>query len=232
MSTRFFCLYYNNLSCFINSMACKSPRNPLTKFCKQNELGKLSEDQCYIETRNTYSTKPFQWNTYHHHPYGCNVEAVCQPAQFYWDGYGLGGCNIDGDSKLNRNPGYHSTNLNVHQELPTLPINMPQIKGYHDADTESNLRFEANFNKKQCTGVTEQSFIDKTFQVFDSLAFDPQEIDFIVPELTFNKCYKNAKYWHRAGEPSRFDRQQKYRNGCDWKEKYFSKNLSFSTFGY
>jgi len=61
--------------------------NPLTRFCKQNELTKLSEDLCYIDRRDHDSRKPFKWQTYHHHPFGCKVESTCYPGQFYWDGF-------------------------------------------------------------------------------------------------------------------------------------------------
>lgn len=206
--------------------------NPITRFCKQNELTKLSEDQCYIDRRDYDSRKPFKWRTYHHHPYGCKVQSTCYPGQFYKDGYGIGACNVDEDSRVNRNPGWQMTNPNVHQELPPCPIQLPHIRGWHDADTESNLRAEATFNKKQCTATSEQSFNDKTFQVFDHLCYDPQETQYIIPEDTHNKCFPNARFWHRSGEDTRHDRVEKYRNSCNWKVKYFPANLSYSNFGY
>ena len=206
--------------------------NPLTNFCKQNELTKLNEDACYLDVRNNQSRKPFRWNTYNHHPFGSKVQSTCYPGQFYWDGYGIGGCNVDADSRVNRNPGYQATNLNVHQELPTLPVNLPRIRGYLNADTESNLRFEATFNKKECTRTTEKTFINNTFQIFDNLCYDPQVTKFIIPEETFNACFANAKHYHRAGEPTRFDRQRRYRNSCDWKAKNCPVKLNSSNFGY
>ena len=207
--------------------------NPITRFCKQNELTKLAEDQCYIDRRDYDSRKPFKWRTYHHHPYGCKVQSTCYPGQFYKDGY-VGACNVDEESRVNRNPGYQMTNPNVHQELPTLPINLPHIRGWHDADTESNLRWEANFNKKQCLSDTtiERSFNDVRFQIFDHLCYDPQDPEYIIPEDSHNKCYPNARFWHRAGEDTRHDRQEKYRSGCNWSVKYFPANLSYSNFGY
>ena len=59
--------------------------NPLTQFCKQNELSKLSEDACYIDRRDHDSRKPFKWQTYQHRPFGCKVESTGYPGQFYWD---------------------------------------------------------------------------------------------------------------------------------------------------
>lgn len=206
--------------------------NPLTRFCKQNELTKLSEDACYIDRRDFDSKKPFKWQTYNYHPFGCKVESTCYPGQLYWDGYGVGGCNIDEDSKVNRNPGFQATHLRVHQELPTLPINIPRVRGYFNSDIESNLRYEATFNKKQCTGTTEKSFIPNSFQIFDHLCYNPQEITYIQETETFNKCFPNAKFWARGGEDTRHDNQSKYVNGCNWREKYFSANLSYSNFGY
>ncbi len=206
--------------------------NPVTRFCKQNELSKLSEDQCYIDRRDFDSRKPFQWRTYHHHPYGCKVQSTCYPGQFYRDGYGIGGCNVDDDSRVNRNPGWQMTNPNVHQELPPCPINLPHIRGWHDADTESNLRAEPTFNKKQCTNTSEQSFNDKTFQIFDGLCYDPNDPDYIIPEDSFNKCFPNARFYKFGGEDTRHDRQERYRNACNWKIKYIPLNLSYSNFGY
>lgn len=206
--------------------------NPLTQFCKQNELTKLSEDSCYIDRRDHDSRKPFKWRTYQHRPFGCKVESTGYPGQFYWDGYAPGGCNVDEESRVNRNPGYQATNLNVHQELPTLPINLPRIRGYFSADTESSLRSEATFNNKQCTSTSEKSFIDKTFQMFDHLCYNPQETKYIIPEDSFNKCFPNAKFYSRGGSDTRHDRQERYRNACNWKVKYFPSNLSYSQFGY
>lgn len=208
--------------------------NPVTRFCKQNELTKLSEDQCYLDRRDYDSRKPFKWRTYHHHPYGCKVQSTCYPGQFYKDGYGIGGCNVDDDSRVNRNPGWQMTNPNVHQELPTLPINLPHIRGWHDADTESSLRWEANFNNKPCLADTtiETSFNSKTFQIFDHLCYNPQEVEYIVPEDTFNKCFKGARFYKFGGEDTRHDRVGKYRSGCDWSAKYTPLTLSYSYFGY
>ena len=144
----------------------------------------------------------------------------------------FGGCNIDEDSKVNRNPGYQATNLNVHQELPTLPVNLPRVRGYYNADTESNLRCEPTFNKKQCTATSEKSFNPYTFEIFDHLCYNPQDPEYIIPEDSFNKCFPNARFYTRPGEDTRHDRQSRYRNGCDWKIKHFPSNLSYSNFGY
>lgn len=206
--------------------------NPLTRFCKQNELTKLNEDACYIDRRDHDSKKPFKWRTYHHHPYGCKVESTCYPGQYYWDGYGVSGCNIDEESRVNRHPGYQATNLNVHQELPTLPVNLPRVRGYYNADTESNLRSEANFNNKQCNNTTEKSCIPYTFQVFDHLCYNPQDPDHIDEATVFSKCFPNAKFWSRGGSDTRHDRQERYRNACDWKVKFMNPSLSYSNFGY
>lgn len=221
-----------NYNGYINNQRVHTQYNPLTRYCKQNELTKLSEDQCYLSRRDHDSRKPFKWRTYHHHPYGCKVESTCYPGQFYWDGYGAGGCNIDDESRVNRNPGYEATNLNVHQELPTMPIQMPRVRGYFDSDTESNLRFEATYNKKQCTATTEKSFNPYRFQIFDHLCFNPQDPKYIQETDSFNGCFPNAKFWMRGGEDTRHDRQEKFRSGCDYKAKYFSPNLNFSNFGY
>lgn len=212
----------------------KNIYNPLTRFCKQNELSRLGEDACKIDRDDNDSRRPFKWVTYHHHPYGCKPEATCYPGQLYWDGYGVGGCNIDDDSKVNRNPGYQATNLRVHQELPTLPVNIPRVRGWYNSDVESSLRFEPNFDDKSCITVTEKSFIPNTFQVFDHLCYNPQDPKYIIPDdpNNFNGCFPNAKDYHWGGIASRFLNMERYRNGCDWKTKYFPANLSYSNFGY
>lgn len=205
--------------------------NPLTQFCKQNELGRLHEDMCYIDRRDHDSRKQFDLRTWHHHPYGSRVQATCYPGQLYWDGH-VGGANIDEESKVNRYPGYELTNPNVHQELPMLPVQLPRVRGYFDSDTESNLRFEPTFNNKQCTNTSEKSFIDKTFQDFSTLCYDPQDPTYIIPEDSHNKCFPNARFWHRAGESTRTDRLERYRNGCNYRVKYFPATLSYSNWGY
>ena len=203
----------------------------LNSFCKQNELSRLHEDQCYIEQRDHDSRRPFKLRTWHYHPYGPKVQATCYPGQHYWDGH-VGGANVDEESKVTRFPGYELTNPNVRQELPTLPVNIPRIRGWFDSDTESNLRYEATFNKKQCTLSSEKSFIPNTFQYFKQLCYDPQETKYIIPEDTHNNSFKDARYWHRAGEDTRHDRLTRYRNACNWEPKYFPSNLSYSSFGY
>lgn len=214
-----------------NHNSKRSQCNPITRFCKQNELSKLSEDACYIDQRDQDSRKPFKWNTYHNHPYGSKLEATCYPGQFYWDGYGIGGCNVDEDSRVNRNPGYQATNLNVHQELPTLPINMPRVRGYLHADTESNLRAEVTYNKKQCTLTSEKSCIPYTFQDFSTLCYNPQDINYIDEVGAFSKCFPNAKFYLRGGSDTRHDRQGKYRS-CSGSNNFTPLNLSYSNFGY
>lgn len=209
---------------------CQTP-NTLTQFCKQQELSSLHEDQCYIDRRDYDSRRPFGLATWHWHPYGSEVRATCYPGQFYWDGH-VSGSNVDYESHVNRYPGLELTNANVPQQLPGLPIQLPRVRGWFHADTESNLRGEANFNKKQCTRTTEKTFIPNRFQHFDHLCYDPQDPEYVIPEDTFNCTFPRARYWHRAGEDTRHDRQSRYRNGCDWKVKYFPANLSYSNFGY
>ena len=154
--------------------------NPLTKFCKQNELGKLREDQCYIDRRDEDSRKPFALTTYHYHPYGSKVRSTCYPGQFYNDGH-ISGANVDADSKVSRNPGFEMTNPNVHQELPMLPVQLPQVKGWHNADTESSLRSEIVYKDPACRSTSEKSLIPYQFEVFDGLCYNPQEPKYIIP---------------------------------------------------
>jgi hypothetical protein len=205
--------------------------NPLARFCKQNELGKLQEDQCYIDRRDDDNSKQYEFQVYHYHPYGSRVQATCYPGQHYWDGH-VGGANVDEESKVSRYPGYEMTKDKDHHQLEALPVQLPRVRGWFDADTESNLRYEAVFNKKPCGTVTEKSFIPVTFQNFDSLCYNPQEPQYIIPEMTYNKCFAAGKYYHWGGEDTRHDRQERYRNGCDWRPKNFPQNLSYSNFGY
>lgn len=204
----------------------------LTQFCKQHELSRLGEDLCYLQRRDYDSRRPFKWQTYNYHPYSSKVVAPCYPGQFYKDGFGVSPQNVDADSCVKIHPGNVLTNPNVKQNLPALHIQMPRVRGYHDADTESNLRPEADLSFGGCTNDSEKSFNQYRFQKFSHLCYDPQDVRFIEPTVTFNQTFPNAKFWHRAGEPSRFDRQMKYRNSCDWKAKYYPPTLSYSSFGY
>jgi hypothetical protein len=206
--------------------------NGLQQFCKQHELSRLGEDLCYIQRRDYDSRRPFKWNTYNYHPYdGSKVVAPCYVGQQYRDGYGVGAANVDADSRAKLHPGNVLTNPNVHQELPALHVQMPRVRGYFDSDTESNLRPEMDYNFGGCTLTTEKSYIPHTFQYFNQLCYDPQDPMYIIEEDTFNQTYPNAQFYHRAGEETRHDRQEKYRNGCDWKSKVSPPRLSYSNFG-
>lgn len=211
---------------------CDSQSNGLGQFCRQNELTKLDEDNCYIQRKDYDSRRPFKWQTYHYHPYGSKVVAPCYPGQFYKDGYGISGSNVDADSCVRIHPGNVLTNPNVVQELPTLPIQMPRVRGYYDADIDSRLRPDATYSFAPCNNTSEKSFIPHTFQSFKHLCYDPQDPQFIIQEDTFNCTFPNAKFYTRSGEDTRHDRQEKYRNGCDWRNKYYPPKLSYSIFGY
>jgi hypothetical protein len=204
----------------------------LTKFCSQQELGREREDSCYINQRDRDSAKPFEFVTYHHHPYGSRVQATCYPGQHYWDGYGIGGSNVDEESAVSRHPGHEMTKDKDRHQLPMFPVQMPQVKGWFDADTSSGLRSELDPRKCSKGGVTQTSFIPLSFQIFDSLCYDPQESRFIIPEDTFNCNFSNAKFYHNGGEDTRHERMEKYRNACDWKPKNAPPNLSYSNWGY
>lgn len=166
---------------------------------------------------------------------GCDIIATGYPGQSLWRGYGgPSGCNVDSESKVKIHPGYEATNLNVKQNLPMLPIQVPRIPGYFDSGISSSLRFEPQFNKKQCTLTSEQDFTKYTFDPFNfkHLCYNPQDPKYIIPEESFNKCYPNAKLFHWGGSDTRHDRQERYRNGCDYKAKYYPPNASYSSFGY
>lgn len=215
------------------SYSSSASRNPLTKFCKQNELGKLAEDQCYIDQRDDDSRKPFALQTWHYHPYGSKVQATCTPSTWYWDGH-VPGAAIDEESKVNRYPGYEMTRGKYRHTLDAFPIQMPRVRGWHDADSESSLRYEMVYNRKSCGSVTEKSFIPNTFQDFSSLCYDPQDTLYIIPESSFNseKNFKDARYYHWGGSDTRHDKVETYRSGCSWKPRNFPVNLSYSNFGY
>lgn len=204
----------------------------LKQFCKQHEMSRLGEDLCYLQRQDYDSRLPFKWQTYHYHPFGAKVVAPCYPGQFYKDGYGIGAQTVDADSCVKLHPGNVLTNPNVRQNLPALHIQMPRVRGYHDADIESNLRPEADMSFGGCTNDSEKSFNPYRFQYFSHLCFDPSDPDFLIQENTFNQTFPNAKFWHRAGSDSRHDRQEKYRSTCDYKAKYYPPTLSYSTFGY
>lgn len=213
---------------------CKSTtvENGLTQFCRQNELNRTKEDSCYIQERDYESKRPFKLQVYHHHPYGSDVVAPCYPGQFYKDGYGISGANVDADSCVRIHPGFVMTKQKLPHTLPTLPIQMPRISGYFDADIDSNLRWELSDHFAACTNGTEKSFIPLTFQSFDHLCYNPSDPEYIIPEDTFNCSFPNGKFFHFGGEDTRHDRVEKYRNGCDNRNKYYPPNLSYSSFGY
>ena len=206
--------------------------NGLKQFCKQHEMSRLGEDMCYVQRKDYDSRRQYELNTYHYHPYGAKVVATCYPGQFPKDGYGIGGQNVDADSCVKIHPGNIMTKARNIQNLPAFNIQMPQIKGYFDADTESNLRPEIDYgNFNACTLNTEKSFMPYSFQYFNHLCYDPQDPMYIIEENTFNQSFPNARLYHRAGEDTRHDRQEKYRNGCDWRTKNYPPNLSYSIFG-
>ena len=216
----------------IQGQSCDNSKNGLTKFCRQNELNRIKEDNCYIQQRDYESRRPFGLTTYNYHPYGTKVVAPCHVGQYYKDGHGINGSNVDAESCVRLNPGWQLTNPNVRQTLPALPVNVPQKNGCFNADIDSNLRWELDDSFSACTNDSEKSFIPHTFQNFKQLCYDPQDPEYIIPEDTFNCTFPNAKFYHRGGEPSRFDRLTKYRNSCDHRAKYFEPSLSYSSWGY
>jgi len=194
----------------------------LNKFCDTQELTKLTEDPCYLLRRNRDSTAPLKYVTYNYHPYGCTTQATCYPGQYYDDGH-VSGCTIDEESALKLNIGNKLTNNNVHQELPMLPIQLPQVRGCFFVDDESSLRAQHTENWKPCTQVSERSYIPLRFQHFEQLCYDPQETEYIIEEDTFKQAFNDPRY-HRAGKETRHDRLEKYRNGCN--QVMFDRALS------
>lgn len=206
--------------------------NGLTQFCRQNELNRVREDNCYIQERDYESRRPFKLTTYHHHPYGSKVVSTCYPGQFYKDGYGISGSNVDADSCVKIHPGNIMTKEKLPHTLPTLPVQMPRIGGYFDADIDSNLRWEMTNNFGACINNSEKSYIPYTFYEFQQLCYAPNDPEYIIPEDTFNCTFPNGKFYHFGGEDTRHDRQERYRNGCNGMAKYFPPTLSYSSFGY
>jgi hypothetical protein len=221
---------FNKMSSKLN---CKAP-NPLTTFCKQNELTRTEEDQCYIAQRDLESARPFSWRTYQHRPYGSKVVAPCYPGQFYNDGH-IGGCNVDADSYVKLSPGFELTNNRTIQALPQLPVTPGRVKGWHSPEIESSLILsQPSFNQKPCNLNSERDFTKYRFDpfLFKHLCVDFQDPRFLIPELTHNQSFPRARNWHYAGEDTRQDRREKLRNNCDQNAKTYPPNFSYKSYGY
>lgn len=210
-----------------------------TRCVPNRELTRMSEDDCYLYTRNRQSQKPLKWHTYHWRPYGCDVIAPSYLLHAYKDGFGPGSCNIDADSSLKICDSNRLTNRNFPQELSTLPVHMPRIRGCFDPDTESDLRWRQTRAKdKPCNQHMEESHIPLRWNYFKHLCYNPQETQFIIPEDTFKYAFNLGDEYAYYGTDTRHAFQDRYRatdcvdDKIDQYYRFQQPGFKYSEYGY
>jgi hypothetical protein len=152
-------------------------------FCKQQELTRLKEDDCYLQNRLYQSTKPLKYITYNYHPFCSDIRATNYVGTFYSDGY-VGGCTIEDETALKLSEGNVLTNNRVKQNLGYLRPNAPRIKGYFHSDTDSALRPMYNKPKGKNCKPTEVNQFEHSMQYFSHLCYNPNKPIHVVPNLT------------------------------------------------
>lgn len=159
---------FNPNSFFCNQVnkPCKGPNE--AGFCRQSELNKLREDNCYILRREYDAKKPMKYITYQYRPFceSVSIGPYIGPNNIVWHGYEPGPCgiNVENDLFISK---VNMTKHRFRKQLPNLPPNIPRFRGGYDADIESDLiQSRSQDNKKDCSN-TEQ-YIDR-FQYFETL---------------------------------------------------------------
>lgn len=179
--------------------------------CGIQSLKRLYTDSCNVVHKDVESASPLKYLQYQYHPYPNKPYAGFKdPNQIFSDGY-VGACTVDAESFLKFDGSNIMTNPNVHQELPMTPVQLPMIRGCRDIDDESDVKiphFEANF--KSCNADNEDSYIPYTFQYFNQLCYDPQDVKYIDEVQNFHRFDRN--YMNRAGTETRHMRQYRQRS--------------------
>ena len=153
------------------------------QFCKQQELTRLREDDCYLQNHLYQSTKPLKYLLYQNRNFCSQLRATAYPKTFYWDG-GIGACTIQDESALKISEGNVLTNIRTKKLLANLRPNAPRIRGYFHSDTDSALRPLLNRTKGKCSKATESNQLEHHFQYFSHLCYNPNKPIHVVPNLT------------------------------------------------
>lgn len=191
------------------------------------QLTRLREDSCYLETRKRHAEAPGKYSTSSFHSCECEAPktkelSLQHPSVNFRDGYGWTsgkGCNIDTDSKL-RNAN-NLTNPRVIQQLHTRPhLTIPYMgRGEGNTNIESKLRSsESTFQNRPCNTLA-GNYIDRFVPQIPCVKDNVQNPKFIIPE-------DSLQSWVRGGQPSRqIVRNADYLARCGYKHngKYWSK---------
>lgn len=110
----------------------------------------------YTDCENSKQLKYITWNGLS--PYPCDVKATCEPGFQYIDGFGVGGCAVDIESKLKISHGNINTNLRTIQNLQErqFTANPDKGRGCGHIPTETKLKYGLHQDKsKPCLGSIE-----------------------------------------------------------------------------
>lgn len=192
------------------------------------QLTRLREDNCYLETRKKESNGPGIYVTRGHRDCTCEAKhtkdlSLQQPTTQYRDGYGWtsnDGCNVDKDSNL-RNA-RNLTNPRLIQQLHERPyLTVPYMgRGEGDVCEESHLRHgEGTMHNRPCNNLA-GIYIDRYTPQIPCIRESVQNPKHIVPEDT-------DVNWIRGGQPSRqIIRNKDYLKKCgfSYNGKYWNKS--------
>lgn len=183
------------------------------------QLTRLKEDKCYLNSQNQISAGPGNYNVTNYKDCECKAPntfdlSLQQPVVQYKDSYGwtsTEGCNIDNDSQF-RNA-RNLTNLKEINQLFQRPYKtVPYMgKGAGDVNSESTLRNgEDTFQNRPCNNLA-GVHIDRTIPQIPCIKESIQNAIHIIPE-------ENDCSWVRGGQPSRqIIRNADYLKKCGYK---------------
>lgn len=193
--------------------------------CGVQELNRLREDVCYLNSRNYQSKKPLKFQTYQWRPYqwltgaadpktGLRKGGVITPSYpgfNAWDG-AVGACTIADETDLKLS-GIMNTNPRLVQELPELRPNQGRIHGWRNIDQESHIRDAAyQDNSKTCTPTEVQLFESNVKVPLKHLCFNPNDPEWVVQKnhglrggistrSNLRSDYVSGKYCQRGVTP-------------------------------
>jgi len=202
---------------------CRPDEYGQPDMCGVQELNRLREDVCYLNTRDYQSKKPLKFQTFQWRPYywltgeanpqtGVRKGGVIVPSYpgfNAWDG-SVGSCTIGGENEL-KISNVMNTNPRLIQELPELRPNQPRIRGFYSPDQESFL-IESRFQgrKKTCLNNEVQLFESNVLVPFVFPKFFPNRVQSsnatrggISTTSQLRTNYVSGKYCARAMVPTR-----------------------------
>lgn len=131
-----------------------------------------ADDGCYVDYKESTSTKPMKYLVNNFHREGCAPNDVCYPGYMPSRDKGLSQCRIDDDTDLRFRK---LTRARTPQQLACVPMaTVPYMgRGCVSSDTEMQLRSAmTTVGGKPCKPY-DTAHYERRFEVFDHLCFNP-----------------------------------------------------------